>query len=147
MHDISEIPLLQIVWNQGLSVGNAEMDRDHEQFIAIVNELNQAIIRQETRTQILQRLQLIILEAKGHFEREQRLFDEQGYPGAANHSFLHTKLMGEIVGAMTLFRDSEVREHWIKASLLIKGLLIEHLLNEDVRYGEFLKSRASADEG
>jgi hemerythrin len=141
MQDILPIPLSQVVWNEDLSIGITEVDQDHKRFIAMVNDLNRAIVNQEEREQIRQRLHLIILDVKGYFEHEQRIFGERGYPDGAHHAVLHTKLMGQIVAAMTLFRDSEQRERWIEMGMLIKGLLIDHLLNEDLQYRDFLTSQ------
>jgi hemerythrin-like metal-binding protein len=145
IQDVSEDPPWAIVWNEDLSVGIAEMDDDHERFIAMVNGLNQAIIGREGREQIRRRLHLIVLDAKDHFRHEQQLLDEFGYPDAAHHAGAHTKLMGRIIEAMDFVHRSEGRELWIEQGLLIKGLLVEHLLNEDMRYRDFLISKIGTD--
>ena len=141
MRDISEASAWEIVWHENLSVGIDEIDEDHRRFIGLVNDLNQAINEPQKNGQINHCLQLIVLDAKRHFEHEQRLFSLHGYPDAAHHAALHTKLLGEIVTAMDCFREAAQGKHWIEKGLQIKTLLVEHLLNEDMQYRDFLVSR------
>jgi hemerythrin-like metal-binding protein len=130
-----------IQWNESLSVGIPEIDTDHQRFILLVNDLNWAISARQEKPEIERRLRLIITDAKTHFRHEELLFAEHGFPGAAHHAELHTELTSEFLRVLGEFNRSQDSYHWIKSGLLIKKLLVDHLLEEDMTYREFLGSR------
>ena len=132
-----------IQWNENLSVGIPEIDADHERFASLVNDLNDAIAARREKPEVAHRLKLIIADAKLHFEHEEKLFDEHGYPDAKHHAELHAELTGRLLHLLDEFERSQDSYHWIESGLLIKKLLVDHLLDEDMKYQDFLGPRVN----
>lgn len=130
-----------VQWNESLSVGIAEVDADHQRFIALVNELNSAIAGRQEKPEIERRLMLLIADAKIHFEHEEKLFSEHGYPDAEHHAELHAELSSEFLRILEEFKRTEHSYCWIESGLRIKNLLVDHLLEEDMKYRDFLGPR------
>jgi hemerythrin len=130
-----------IQWNERLNVGIFEVDADHQRFILLVNDLNWAISAQQEKPEVERRLRLIIADAKTHFEHEDGLFAEHGYPGANHHAELHAEVTSRFLRVLEDFNRSEDRYRWIESGLLIKKLLVDHVLEEDMKYRDFLGSR------
>jgi hemerythrin len=130
-----------IHWNESLSVDIPEIDVEHQHFISLVNDLNAAIIARQQKPEIERLLILIIADARSHFEHEERLFAEHGYPDAAHHAELHAELTSQFLGVLDSFKDAGRSYRWIEAGLLIKKLLVDHLLEEDMKYRHFLGVR------
>ncbi|MBI2319807.1 MAG: hemerythrin family protein [Betaproteobacteria bacterium] len=137
---MEEVPWL-ITWNETLSLGIPEVDEDHRRFISLLNELNRAILACRDKTEIRQRLDAMVADARKHFEHEERLLAENGYPDAARHARVHGELMDRIAAAMVYFNSAGFSQVWVEKGLLIKNLLVEHLLEEDMKYRDFLSSR------
>ena len=132
---------LAIRWNERLSIGIAEIDADHQRFILLVNDLLWAISARLAKPKIEHRLRLVIRDAKTHFTHEELLFAEHGYPDANHHAELHAELMDQLLRVLDDFNRSEDYYHSIEYGSIIKQLLLNHLLDEDMKYREFLVSR------
>jgi len=131
----------RIVWDESLSVGIPEVDEDHRRFIGLINDLNQAIVARAEKAEVGRRLFALIADAKAHFDHEERLFREHDYPEAERHAEIHSNLLAQLGPAMVIFESSPWSRVWVEKGLLIKDLLVEHLLEEDMRYREFLSEQ------
>lgn len=133
---------MQIIWDKSNAIGVKPIDRQHEKFFGIINEL--LALSQQKQTQ-RRDLEAIILQLVGyaqlHFSTEERFFKKSGYPGAKAQIQAHqqyqakmTELISKLDNPRTnLFRLSEevanFSVHW----------LTRHLLREDRRYAIWLK--------
>lgn len=131
----------EIAWSDYLSVGVAEMDEEHRQFIARVNALNKAIIESESKTKIERLLDLMLMEATHHFWHEQELLARWNYPDTAAHTATHVKLTAQFARVMKEIEESNISFVWASKGLRLKQLLVEHLLKEDMKYRDFLRAR------
>lgn len=138
----TEEPAWQLAWRDGLSVHNAEVDRDHKELIARVNDLNAALVAQSGRAEVLRLMQILLDSATRHFEREEALLCERGYPGVERHRQSHVRLIAEFRAAMENFAVSKVNLTWLAKGLLISHALMEHLAKDDMVYRDFLRSGA-----
>ena len=131
----------EIRWNHALSVGVPEIDEEHRQFIARVNDLNQAIIECRDKPAVERLLDLMLMEAAHHFWHEQRLLTQWKYPGWAAHAAKHAQLTAQFDRVMKEFEQADVSFTWALKGLYIKQLLVDHLLQEDMKYRDFLRAR------
>lgn len=132
----------EIKWNERLSVGVAEMDEEHRQFIARVNELNRAIVESEDKATVERVMDLMLMEAAHHFWHEQQLLTRWNYPQAAQHAASHARLTAQFERVMKEFAESDISYVWALKGLHLKQLLVEHLLHEDMKYRDFLLGKA-----
>jgi hemerythrin len=128
----------EIVWSDFLSVGVAEMDDEHRQFISRVNELNKAILESEDKATVERMMDLMLMEAAHHFWHEQALLTRWKYPDTAAHVVKHAELTLQFERVMKEFAESDVSFVWALKGLHVKQLLVEHLLKEDMKYRDFL---------
>jgi hemerythrin-like metal-binding protein len=131
----------EIRWSDSLNVGVPEIDEEHRQFIARVNELNRAIVERRDKTEVERALDLMLMEATHHFWHEQRLMALWNYPEREAHSAKHALLLAQIDRAMKEFESADVSFTWALKGLHIKQSLVDHLLQEDMKYRDFLQAR------
>ncbi|MBI4808251.1 MAG: hemerythrin family protein [Nitrosomonadales bacterium] len=127
----------RLEWSDALSVGIPEIDVEHQRFIGLVNELNEAIIGRLDLAVIKNRMQSILEDAAAHFAHEEELFREWGYPEASEHAMKHAQITLALHGIMTRFERGGMEYEWIEAGLKVKEALIEHLLAEDMKYRDY----------
>ncbi len=144
MPSMTEQPPWRLEWSDALSVGIPEIDTEHRHFTHLVNELNIAIIGRMDVDEIKKRMQLILDDAINHFSHEEELFRDWGYPEADGHAMRHAQLMQSLNEIMGNFERGGVEYEWIEAGLKVKEALIEHMLQEDMKYRDY---RRSADAG
>lgn len=136
-----EKPEWEIVWSDSLSVGVPEMDEEHRQFIARVNELNRAIIECESKPAVEHRMRLMLTQAADHFAHEEQMMAESRFPQFAQHRAKHAQLTAKFHGVMKDFTDANLSYVWAVKGLRLKQLLVEHLLAEDMKYRDFLRAQ------
>ncbi|MDO9010420.1 MAG: hemerythrin family protein [Gallionella sp.] len=127
----------QLDWNESLSMFIPEIDAQHQNFIRLINELNEAIIGRMDIEEIKRRMQSILDDAAMHFAHEEVLFKEWGYPGAEEHAQRHVQAMQFFRKIMEEFGRDRTEYEWIEAGLKVKQALIGHLLAEDIKYRDY----------
>lgn len=111
-----------------------EIDAEHRRFIDLVNYLNEAIVARMDVQVIRRCMQAILDDAAAHFAHEEALFKEWGYPAAGEHAEKHARMILALHEIMGRFKHGGTELEWIQAGLQVKQALIEHLLNEDMKY-------------
>jgi len=137
----------EIAWSNFLSVGVAEMDDEHRQFIARVNELNKAIVEIEDKATVARAMERMLAEAARHFTHEEQLLARWNYPETAAHTARHAELTAQFERAMKEFAESDISFVWALKGLRLKQLLVEHLLNDDMKYRDFLRAQGTPAPG
>jgi hemerythrin len=132
----------EIAWSDMLTVGVPEMDQEHREFIARVNDLNRAIIESEDKETVKRTMNLMLSEAAHHFRHEQELLARWRYPETAEHTVKHAQLTAQFERVMKEFVDADISFVWAVKGLHVKQLLVEHLLKEDMKYRDFLRAQA-----
>lgn len=128
-------------WADALSMSNPEIDAEHKHCIELVNMLNHEIASQQRdKDNILRIMGLILDDALAHFAHEERLFEEKAYPNAAEHARIHAKLIAGIEQGVEDIRDTDDVSHWAKTGLAIESALVAHLVDEDTKYIDYLRT-------
>ena len=138
-----EKPEWEIAWSRFLSVGVPEMDDEHRQFIARVNELNRTIIEAEDKAAVIRCMNLMLIQAAEHFGHEEALLVRLKYPQAAAHRAQHAALAAQFERVMREIEESDLSYVWALKGLHLKQLLVTHLLQEDMKYRDFLRTQES----
>lgn len=103
MSSPTETSLWRLEWKDELSVCIPEIDAEHQHFIQLINELNEAIIARMDMGEIKRHMRSILDDAVAHFAHEEVLFKEWGYPEAEEHANKHAQAvlaLGEIMGGI-----------------------------------------------
>lgn len=122
-----------------MSVDVPEIDEEHRQFVARVNDLNEAIVEGADKPAIERLLDLMLMEATHHFWHEQQLLAKWKYPDRAVHAAKHAHLTAQFERVMKEFEQADVSVTWALKGLYIKQLLVDHLLKEDMKFRDFLR--------
>jgi len=131
----------KIEWSDALSMANPEIDAEHRHFIELVNTLNSAIIDQRHNQADIEHIMNLILEdAIAHFSNEERLFAEKDFPGAQRHTRIHAALISRFRQVLADIHNSGSGREWVDAGLTIKHLLVNHIVIEDAKYMEYLRT-------
>lgn len=135
----------KLEWTEAISVCIPEIDAEHQHFIQLVNDLNEAIIARMDIAEIKQRMRLLQEDAVLHFAHEEALFRQWHYSDAEVHAQKHAQAVQFLDGVMAGFSQTKTEYEWIETALKVKQVLCEHILKEDLKYRDFcLANRAAA---
>lgn len=131
-----------IEWNDTLSVGFPEMDKDHQHLVGILNKLYDVIEGAGDRDDIEDGLDELIEYTCWHFRHEERLMQEQGYEGLDAHREMHQSLAGKAAQIQEAFEagDDSVLEGLMP---FLKDWLSDHILGADKVLGGFLAEQSA----
>ena len=79
-----------IRWDPALETGYSQVDEQHKELYALVNDLNAAALVGASDVQIGHILSRILRYASTHFETEQALMELTDYPAAPDHIAIHS---------------------------------------------------------
>ena len=131
----------RLEWTDSLSIGIPAMDEEHRRFFGLIDDLDATLAAHASPRDIERCLQVIVQEARAHFDHENRQLSKLGLPQAERHIAAHARLGSQLWDALRTCYATEPDDDWAKKGLLIKQLLLEHFELDDSRYREFLRQR------
>jgi len=138
-------PKWKIEWDDAMSVGIPEIDEDHKLFITLMNRFNESVSGRMDIAEVKKRLRAMLDYIERHFADEERLFGESGYPGAADHARIHARVKAELDQAIRDVPGNATEYEWIAVGLKVKQAIIDHILNEDMKYAAYYRNSRAAD--
>ncbi|WED22959.1 bacteriohemerythrin [Vibrio sp. JC009] len=126
-------------WDSSYSVGIAEIDRQHQSLMTLANEYHKAQATESARGAIERVMQGVVDYTKSHFDYEESLMEENGYPDFIPHKEKHKKIVAQVQGFKDRFdRGEDLGEEF---SDFLKGWLINHIRGTDQKYSKHLNEK------
>lgn len=129
-----------LTWNHACGVGVRAMDCQHGILMDAMNELRLAVIRGAGRETLSQHLDQLIEFTRMHFQSEEQLMAQTGYPGLDDHRGKHQRLMAQVLQAAHRLQYGEGVEMNTLLCFL-RSWFLEHIEGPDQQYGPWLNAR------
>lgn len=133
-----------ILWRDEYLTGIERIDEQHKVLVNTLNEANVRLSACVTRDLLEQITRDLLSYALYHFETEESLMREYGYPELADtdaeqHLLEHRSFSKRVVALRDGLRDGELvtREELLS---FLNNWLVNHILHTDKRLGSFLIS-------
>jgi hemerythrin-like metal-binding protein len=129
-----------VLWDESLSVGVKKIDKQHQELVKIINclvENEDAAGHSEPIAHVLDRMTKY---AVYHFETEEALMVEYGYPDCESHREAHTQFK---MKTAKFCLDALQRKETLPDELLsfLRDWLAHHILQEDMKYKPYFLAR------
>lgn len=131
-----DVPMTSARWTSDLATGNAEIDREHQELIEIIDQLKAAASGGDQKARLSNALDSFRGHVLDHFPSEEREMEAAGYPHIGKHRAAHATLTDQVVELVAKDNDgqtvlfSEV-EHLAQA-------LYRHILLDDKPFALYL---------
>ena len=127
-------------WGAYYETGVEEVDRQHQEVAGLLNDLYEAWLRDAPRKELRDRLGALIIAVTVHFDTEERIMAEHGYPDLELHRSEHNFLANHVTG---FHQELEVGTAEFSESMMgyLKDWLRNHILVSDKRLGAYLAAR------
>ncbi|MGL1891028.1 MAG: bacteriohemerythrin [Spirochaetaceae bacterium] len=134
-----------VTWDKGLSVGVKLFDDQHIVLFNLINDLASVMTKGEASGEIAKVLAELIKYTDGHFKSEEQCFEKYGYAEAKEHTQIHKKLVDTVLALQdNLNRGKKVMSTEVLDFL--QNWIYDHIMIEDNKYTEFLRSRMPENE-
>ncbi|HUI76868.1 MAG TPA: bacteriohemerythrin [Bryobacteraceae bacterium] len=126
-------------WNDSFSVRIPNIDGQHQKLFRIAGELHAAMQAGNAQAAVSNIVDSLVQYVKVHFAYEERLMEQAGYPGAAEHKAQHEDLTRQVLQFQA---DLQSGKRTVSISLLhfLRNWLVNHIQTEDSKYAPFLKA-------
>ncbi len=126
-----------VTWKDEYSVGIKAIDDDHKMLLKLINQLQTSSLYYTGEDFDKTALNELLEYTKFHFSREEKMMEENGYPGFEAHRKQHVNMTDEVVRKVNEYEaDSEKTVEDLLDYL--KKWLINHIGGTDKKYSAFL---------
>lgn len=127
-------------WSDKFSTDIVSIDRQHQELLFLSQNLL-SILSDENAT--LEDKQAayhdLVDHAVEHFEYEERLMRNIGYPGLPVHVREHADLRNEIAGMTELVNKGESMEAWKGLASMVQVWVLRHIVHSDTKIREYIQ--------
>lgn len=131
---------MKIEWSEALETGNDNIDSQHKQLIAYLNDLLDACVKGSELDALSGNLNFLVNYAARHFSDEEEIQQKYGYPGYPAHRLKHESFKQ---AAKALMRDFEEKGSSAELSKALYDTVamwfIQHISREDKKIGEHIR--------
>ena len=127
-------------WRKDYAVGVAQIDAEHHGLFDLVNEFHDTYAHGDSRRKAAQVLNRLVAYAEEHFQHEEQLMGESGYPLLDQQKELHSELVASIFAINERLAADTARAS-TEILPFIKNWLVEHIVKNDMDIGEFLRRK------
>jgi hemerythrin len=123
----------KIVWDGSLTVGVEELDTQHKKLIAIINDLDSAMIQGHGKDVLGEVITELIEYVKIHFGAEEGYLRKARYPDFGAHQDQHTAFIQKISSFKS---DYEAGKAGLSVEIMafLKVWIIQHIKSSDKKY-------------
>ncbi|TAN55043.1 MAG: bacteriohemerythrin, partial [Rhodospirillales bacterium] len=132
-------------WHESFSIGVRALDDDHRHWVDILNQLHDARVKGQDRAFIDKSIDDLFSHMRQHFQREEGVMSQAGYPGFAHHKEMHDHSLAEmksLVDRHKTYGDKVDPKHILE---FVKSFFVNHVTSEDLRMREFFREKGIAD--
>jgi len=125
------------VWKDEYSVGVESIDDDHRKLLNLINKFQTAVHYRTGKEFEKEAFDEVIAYTKYHFDREEKMMLEAGYPELEAHKKIHRAMVAKID---EFVKDYETRGHEALegVSLFLKDWLVNHINGIDQDYSSLM---------
>jgi hemerythrin-like metal-binding protein len=127
-------------WDDSLSVGINEIDNQHKKLVRMICDLHEAMRSGQGKSQVESIIKELANYTVEHFGYEEKLLEQNKYPGFLNHHKEHEKFVDKVVAFGNDFRENRAA---LTTEIMdfLKNWLVGHIKGIDKKYGPFLNER------
>ena len=131
--------LVEIEWNDGLSVGIMVIDEQHKMWIQRFNAIVRAIETDRGVNEIVKTLNFLLEYTNFHFFTEEELMTEKKYPKWDYHKKEHEKLKLTLNQLVEDFQEDGATQALAESiNVFLANWLVKHIQKVDLEFGRFL---------
>ena len=129
-----------VIWNQSWCIGVKNVDAQHENLVALVNKLHQAMGEGKGKNVLEEILGSLVSYTKAHFRDEERMMEQNGYPDLIEHKRQHAALTKKVLDFQTEFKSGAMGMS-IDIMQFLSTWLKGHILGTDAKYVTLMHSK------
>ncbi|QQS35452.1 MAG: bacteriohemerythrin [Ignavibacteriales bacterium] len=129
-----------ITWSEKYSVNIQSIDTQHKKLAELVNQLHSALAEGKAKEVLSKILSELVSYTKTHFAYEEKLLQQEKFPGYLAHKMEHDSLTQKVLSFQKEFQAGK-SAFSVELMNFLKDWLINHIVGSDKKYTQHLKSK------
>ena len=138
IYEMGGVIMSLITWNDNFSVNIPQFDQEHQQLIAMINSLHEAMKQGTGKKAMGTLLDDLTNYASTHFSHEEQMMVRYSYPDFKKHKQSHVDFAQTIKEYRSLYENSSLSAGNLLN--LFQSWLINHICDTDKQYTAFFKA-------
>lgn len=134
-----------IDWLPTYSVGHPKIDEQHKEIVNMVNRLHESILQNKVDEEVASVLKELISYTQYHFDEEENVMYELGYPHLKDHMRVHQELINRIGGYLIKLRSGQ-KVSVFQLIGFLREWLMNHILVDDMKIKTYLENNPQQQE-
>lgn len=127
---------IDFIWDSKYEIGVEEVDEQHQALFQLADKLEKNLNPLHAKQAIM----ALYKYTRIHFETEERVMREVGYPNYGEHVKLHEDLISTLNDIST--QDFNSEESILELRHLVHDWLVNHISQHDLDIGRYVKSQS-----
>ena len=132
-------------WSNQYLIGDDLIDAEHEELFRLVNDFHTRWLEAHDRQAIARVFNQLIVYAETHFRHEETIMEEHGFSKLAEHKQVHEAMIETIFQLHRSYMEENAHLE-VNNMKFVKSWLIDHILENDYRFRDFLARSKSIAE-
>ena len=126
-------------WRPDFELGIPEIDGQHRKIVELINTLNDAFMKDQTKTVVGRILDEMADYADYHFKTEEKLFKDKNFPFAKEHIAQHQGFIKKVQDYKRQFEAGT--SVTFRVLVFLRKWLTDHILDSDREYVDIVKRK------
>ena len=129
-----------IAWNPAYSVKVAEIDKQHQELVKMLNELFEAMSKGKGQDVLKPILTKMANYTVTHFGYEEKLMGQHQYPESPDHKAQHVAFIAKVTELMNKVKSGNTMIT-MEVGNFLKEWLVKHIGGTDKKFGAYLNTK------
>ncbi len=133
----------KVHWDDSYKLGIKRVDDEHKKLFELVNKLYEL----EDTSGVKEEIRKILYEFSDytvvHFRDEEEFMESISYPHLQEHKVIHQEIIESL--SKIIHTPANLRIIKSKMRIVAKRVLIEHIINEDMKISQYILDNPSED--
>lgn len=130
-------------WSKQYAIGDDLIDGEHQELFKRINAFHDRWLDRRDPQAIAMLLNQLIAYAETHFQHEEAIMRDAGYPRLAEHQAVH-ETMVETIFRLRLTLEQNNGRIEMETMKFVRNWLIEHIVRNDYLFRDFLARQKHA---
>ncbi len=133
-------------WKSEWVSTHEQIDGEHRKLLELGNELINVSLSGKSSDKVMGKLEALLAHIVSHFENEEEILSDIGYPDVEEHKALHRDLTAKSLSLKEGYLAGNVRQSAF-FSFIVDDVVVGHLEKEDSKFFPHVRGAAKSDAG
>lgn len=129
-----------IEWSNDFKIGEDEIDKEHWGLFALIHDLGDKLAGGASEDSVAVTIEALVAYVDVHFDHEERLMQETGYPGFAAHKKAHEALAKRVAELKEDLRRAPNTFDYSALMEFLSNWLSQHIIKLDMEFAAYHKN-------